>query len=295
MHGNFKNEFPRLLLKQLLWNAARSTIEADFDRRMEEIKKVNVNAYNWLAAKQPSEWTKSHFKEGVKCDMLLNNICESLNNAILDARDKPIISLLESIRYWLMCRFYKKRESISKWKGPIHNNIVKITTKLTEVAKRCVVTRENATMFQIQMNPGGGFTVDLQGKTCTCRGFQLIGIPCGHALAAIWFCNHQSHAYIHPWYKMEAFKKTYEHTVYPVPSPDKWPKTGRNPMFPPGANILPGRPKKKRRRDADEPPPPNCTKTRRTGAIMHCSKCKKPGHSKRTCKNDAAPAPTPPT
>ncbi|KAM6559306.1 hypothetical protein CsatA_028545 [Cannabis sativa] len=66
-------------------------------------------------------------------------------------------------------------------------------------------------------------------------------------------------------------------------------------MFPPGANILPGKPKKKRRRDADEPPPPNCTKTRRTGAIMHCSKCKKPGHSKRTCKNDAAPAPTPPT
>ncbi|KAM6564154.1 hypothetical protein CsatB_024152 [Cannabis sativa] len=45
--------------------------------------------------------------------------------------------------------FTKKMESISKWKSPIHNNIVKITTKLTEVAKRCVVTRANATMFQI--------------------------------------------------------------------------------------------------------------------------------------------------
>ncbi|KAI5343642.1 hypothetical protein L3X38_011518 [Prunus dulcis] len=36
---------------------------------------------------------ESHFK----CDLLLNNLCESSNAAILDARDKTILSCLERI------------------------------------------------------------------------------------------------------------------------------------------------------------------------------------------------------
>ena len=96
MHGNFKKDFPGLLLKQMLWAAARATTPAVFERKMKDLKDVNERAYNWLAAKNPSEWSKSHFKESVKCDMLLNNVCESFNGAILDARDKPIVTLLES-------------------------------------------------------------------------------------------------------------------------------------------------------------------------------------------------------
>ncbi|KAM6599154.1 hypothetical protein CsatA_018763 [Cannabis sativa] len=220
--------------------------------------------------------------------MLLNNICES-NKAIIDARDKPIITLLESIRHWLMCRFTKKRESLPRWRHTIHNNIIKIIAKETEVAKRCGVSRANATMFQVQTNPGGCNTVDLEKKTCTCRKFQLTGIPCGHALAAIWMCNHNSHLYVHPYYSKEAFEKSYAHTVFPIPSLEKWPKTGQNPILPPGENILPGRPKKKRRRSVDEPPPPATSTARRTGAIMHCGKCRQPGHNRRYCLNDAAP------
>lgn len=98
MHANFKKEFPGLLLKQTLWSAARATIVAEFDRKMEDLKQVDVRAYDWLASKDPSEWTKAYFKEGVKSDMQLNNICESFNRAILDARDKPIITLLDTIR-----------------------------------------------------------------------------------------------------------------------------------------------------------------------------------------------------
>ncbi|XP_062104408.1 uncharacterized protein LOC133815608 [Humulus lupulus] len=112
LHSNFKKDHPGLLLKQQLWAAAKATTIPEFQKRMRELRETSENAYNWLALKTPSEWSRSHFSEMVKCDMLLNNLCESFNAAIVDARDKPIITLLEKIRYWLMSRFFNKRERI---------------------------------------------------------------------------------------------------------------------------------------------------------------------------------------
>ncbi|XP_030478335.2 uncharacterized protein LOC115695410 [Cannabis sativa] len=126
LYSNFKKIFPDLLMKQMSWVAARATIIAEFDRRMVEIKEVNVAAYNWLVAKPRTEWTKAYFSEGVKGDDLLNNLCESFNNAITDARDKSIITLLEKLRYWLMCRFQKKRETVTRWNEPVGKNIRKL-------------------------------------------------------------------------------------------------------------------------------------------------------------------------
>lgn len=56
--------------------------------------------------------------------MLLNNLCESFNRYILDARDKAIITLLGMIKNKLMKRLYKK-EWINKYQGLICPKIEK--------------------------------------------------------------------------------------------------------------------------------------------------------------------------
>ncbi|XP_030477898.1 uncharacterized protein LOC115694937 [Cannabis sativa] len=179
----------------------------------------------------------------------------------MDARDKPIITLLESIRFWSMCRFCKRRESVLRWTETVHNNIVKIVRQRQNVSRHCSVTRANATIV-----------------------FQLSRIPCGHALAAIWFCNHHQWGYIHDYYQKQAFQAAYEGTIFLMSSPDQWPNKGHNPILPPGDHNLPGRPRKKRKRAGDEPPPPTSTKTRQFGLVMHCSNCKEAGHTKAKCK-----------
>ncbi|KAM6563311.1 hypothetical protein CsatB_023309 [Cannabis sativa] len=283
LYANFKKEFPGLLLKQQLWVCARATTVEEFKRRMDELKETNAAAFEWLSKKSPSEWTKSHFRTFSKCDMLLNNLCESFNSAILDGRDKEIITLLEYVRYWLMDRMRKQRESVSKWTKPVGKRIFDILQKNRKLAMKCQCTKSVGGLFQVTVSTGQVETTNLETKTCSCRSYDLTGIPCGHALACIRYSNLSEYDFLAECYKKEAFLATYEGSIAPMPGPEHWPNKGLNPILPPAETVLPGRPKKSRRREVDEPPP-GVTKMRRFGQSNNCSNCKKPGHTKTTCK-----------
>ncbi|XP_062114510.1 uncharacterized protein LOC133825610 [Humulus lupulus] len=219
--------------------------------------------------------------------MLLKNLCESFNAAILDARQKPIITLLEKIRYWLMSRYYVKRESVSKWVQPVGKMIMKVIEKNKSVARHCQCTRADTHRFQMQYKDFECFSVNLVEKVCTCRLFQLSGIPCGHALSAIWSGNLNIMDFVDVAYKKDTLLAQYIGIIEPMPSPDKWPNVCQNPIHPPSESVFPGRPKKARRRETDEPPPATATKASRVGQPNHCSNCGSVGHSKRSCKNPA--------
>ncbi|KAL8498861.1 hypothetical protein ACS0TY_021990 [Phlomoides rotata] len=61
---------------------------------------------------------KSTIVEHSKSDMLLNNVFECFNAAILDARDKPVITMFEWLRQWLMTRLRVCRDRAAKsWKA----------------------------------------------------------------------------------------------------------------------------------------------------------------------------------
>jgi hypothetical protein len=53
-------------------------------------------------------------------------------------------------------------------------------------------------------------TVDLQERKCTCRRWQVTGLPCTHALCVITSirgCNIEG--YVHKYYSIAKFKKAY--------------------------------------------------------------------------------------
>ena len=51
--------------------------------------------------------------------MIMNNISKAFNGRILEARDKPIITLLEWIRQYWMSRFAKKMLKSQAYEGII--------------------------------------------------------------------------------------------------------------------------------------------------------------------------------
>ncbi|KAL0358062.1 UNVERIFIED_CONTAM: hypothetical protein Scaly_1491900 [Sesamum calycinum] len=96
LHNNFKLVgFRGLAFKNVLWNAARACTVNDWKMRMQEIKKLSEAAHDWFNDKPATQWSRSHFNEISTCDMLLNNVCETFNACILDAREKPILIMLE--------------------------------------------------------------------------------------------------------------------------------------------------------------------------------------------------------
>ncbi|GAV87602.1 LOW QUALITY PROTEIN: hypothetical protein CFOL_v3_31028, partial [Cephalotus follicularis] len=54
-----------------------------------------------------------------KCDMILNNLCECFNAAILEAKNKPIIIMVEMIKIYIMERIVKKKKNMIDYGGPI--------------------------------------------------------------------------------------------------------------------------------------------------------------------------------
>ena len=108
IYNNFKLNFKGLELKATLWRCAATTIVKEFEKRMQDMKELDEEAWEYLADIQPTQWTKSHFTPRAIFDCYVNNLSESFNSMILEARDKPVIAMLEWIRVRLMTRMYNE-------------------------------------------------------------------------------------------------------------------------------------------------------------------------------------------
>ena len=55
-----------------------------------------------------SSWCQAFFNDLVKCDVINNNMCETFNEAILESRSKPIITMFKDIMLYVMTRMVAK-------------------------------------------------------------------------------------------------------------------------------------------------------------------------------------------
>nr|GFB89210.1 hypothetical protein [Tanacetum cinerariifolium] len=224
---------------------------------MENMKKFNEEAFNWLNQILPQHWSKSHFSSRPHSDVLLNNMCECFNSKILDGRDMPIIPAIDYIREYLMKRTVNVIRVIEKCDGPL----TPTATRLLETVKK------EASDYSVEWN--GGYevsgpwndkcVVDIGARVCSCRKFEVTGIPCKHLVATIWnmAANRQDvglpENWVHPTYRLETLKQMYSFTLSPIDGITMWlnsdvPIT----LLPPLHHTQVGRPRKNRRRGAHE-------------------------------------------
>ncbi|CAL4988960.1 unnamed protein product [Urochloa decumbens] len=133
-------------------------------------------------------------------------------------------------------------------------------------------------------------TVNLEQRTCSCKKWQLTGLPCNHAISLI--CSYRGlelEDYVHSCYSVSKFKAAYEGWIEPIPDKTHWPQVDLGfKLWPPVLKRAAGRPRTRRIKAVDEGGSKKSRKCRRCGQF---------GHMQKTCNemvyDSDAPPPAP--
>lgn len=143
--------------------------------------------------------------------------------------------------------------------------------------------------YQVSGPHGDQCVVNMREKSCTCRRWEITGIPCKHAVASIW--NKRNHdisvgipeTFVNDIYGMERWKAVYKHKVYPLNGMSMWAKSQVPTIIAPPKYHKPiGRPKKSRKRSAVEIEEEGPSKKKKS-VQYGCSNCGNKGHNIRSC------------
>ncbi|KAL0455185.1 UNVERIFIED_CONTAM: hypothetical protein Slati_0857700 [Sesamum latifolium] len=138
MHNNMKTVgFRGLAFKKSLWNAAKATTVSEFNFRMQELEKLDGKVLEWLSDKPPTHWSSN----------------------ILEAREKPILTMLEWVREWIMTRLSDLRDRAGKkWQDKkICPKIKKIIEKNMDKAADCIPIKSDDVHYEISCYDGARY------------------------------------------------------------------------------------------------------------------------------------------
>ncbi|KAL0795370.1 hypothetical protein Bca101_066747 [Brassica carinata] len=263
--------------------AGESFKVSEFNEIMELIKLTDWRCWDYLEKIDKKLWTRSHFK-GDRFNMMTSNAAESLNKALLPARDSPIMALFEFIRRKLCTWFETRRCDISKMKGNIPDKIEEILVEQLVLSPGLLVLPCSTWKFEVSHKATGfSFTVDLENRTCTCLEFQMLGLPCRHAIAAASSRNMEYNMYVSKHHLKETWAAAVEGIILPVQDPKDIEVPAeilKVDLCPPMTKRTKGRPGIKRKLSAGEFPA-GASKKKKPNK---CSNCFEEGHKKSTCK-----------
>lgn len=226
MHNNFKQKYRGNSLKDKLWKSARATNIESFKSAMEIVKLENIGAYEWLNKVPLNHWSRAHFKTESKCDILLNNMCESFNRSILFAREQGVLVMLEDIRVYLMKRLQTKKDQIYKWDKKFTPKTYELIDKFKKWSSGCYSAYAGYNQFEVTTVNGTKYAVNLSEKICECRRWDLTGIPCHHAISGINRLGYNVDDFVNHCYLTTNYKKCYSGIIYPMNGHPQWVTTG---------------------------------------------------------------------
>ena len=284
IYANWYSDFRGEQLKVAFYAVAKCANEAQLQKRLDEIENIHDGAKKSLEKKDIKQWCRAYFKGYSKCDSVDNNSTEAWNFVLIRARSKPIISMNENLREYIMERRIKRLSFAQKWRLNCGPNIRDVLNENCSTGCKWKIKWNGDDGFQVYFGTTQ-HCIHLGDRTCTCGAWGLSGIPCSHATAAIRSRGKDPFDYLHACYSKDKFIAAYNNPIQVVGSEEFWPNSGRGELIPPLPKAMPGRPRKARMKRKNEPKKSN-TKLSRHGRDIHCGICNSVGHNYKTCPVD---------
>ncbi|XP_042018886.1 uncharacterized protein LOC121766685 [Salvia splendens] len=269
--------------KIAFWKCARSTFENDLKSQLREMNLLGNGILEDFMQYNVESFSKAYFRTTPKCDYVDNNMAETFNGWILDARCKPIISMLEDIRVQVMRRLYAKRKFCTTWICVVGPRPMQKLERNKELSFKWQMVWNGDEGYEVSnvYDQDNRHIVNLKSSSCTCREWELTGIPCQHAVCVLHSEGLEPENFVAHWYIESTYLKANQFMIQPVRGKILWAETGKEEIAPPAHRKLPGRPKVRRKKDKNEIQ--KAGKLSRKGRIMTCKICKQPGHNIRRC------------
>ncbi|CAH9050571.1 unnamed protein product [Cuscuta europaea] len=229
-HKNHKGDE----LKMAFWKVVRAYNQADYEDAVQEMEKISPTATAALKMYDKSKFCRAFIQTKTKCEVIVNNMDETFNGYIINARTKHLIFMMEDIRSALMQRIVSKRQQMELSHQMICPRIQAKLEKEKEEAANCAAMPSSMMVFQVNHRMDS-VMVDLTSHTCTYRKWELTGVPCCHVVACIFFLHQAPEDYVHDYYKKDTYMKIYNGSIPPVARERHWPRI-EAPLDPPIRN-----------------------------------------------------------
>ncbi|XP_010555886.1 PREDICTED: uncharacterized protein LOC104825280 [Tarenaya hassleriana] len=184
IYANWRKSYKDSGYKRIFWSIAAAYHEAHYDACLAEMKQVNELAHEVVLRAEPHQWARAFFKAHSQCDDVNNNLAESFNQTIREARLRPMIDMLEMIRKQIMHRIAKRSRYASRCVTEFSRHCIKKLEEARQKTRFCTSIPSARGQYEVE-EFGMSYAVDLAGKCCACRQWDLRGIPCQHALCII--------------------------------------------------------------------------------------------------------------
>ncbi|KAL0730653.1 hypothetical protein Bca4012_026746 [Brassica carinata] len=276
---NVQTIYKKKHLQFLITRTARAYRIEDFYVHFNEIKQMDIACADYLIRIGFEHWAMSHFK-GARYNIMTNNLAESLNSALAEAREFPIVGLIEYIRSKVMRWFSTRRGSAITNVGTLTPRVAAMVARNFTVSTGYDVRHIINSEYEIRDHVGVFNRVDLDSQTCSCKEYDMIGIPCTHAVAAAVNNVLNVDSLAATEYSNANWLLAYTGSVNPVRVPvldDVLAGNGMK-LLPPTTRRPSGRPHKTR-----IPSPREIRRSRVSKRKRMCSRCGGPDHNCATC------------
>ncbi|GKA65638.1 transposase, MuDR, MULE transposase domain protein, partial [Tanacetum coccineum] len=260
----------------IFWKACKAYTTEDIDKAISELRGHRPEVVRKLKEAGFEKWSRAYYPRSCYNYMTSNSL-ESINSLTRIVRRVLITMLVEYFRDLLQRWYCEKRH---KYEEAPENELcdwaaAKVYDRMLKSANWTVRPIDHLKLFQV-FNKLEVHQVYLVAFQCSCRKWQLSGLPCGHVYAVcrvsgLTNCN----LWAKPWFKKKTLKSAYQEMVYPLKDLKMWQAPNDLQLVLPPVMIKrpAGRPKNKKR----------ILSTNESATIPSCTRCGMEGHNRNGC------------
>jgi hypothetical protein len=127
------------------------------------------------------------------------------------------MAMLEMIRIKMMVRTANRRNAGANWNGGLGPRIQKILKKQSEKSCNYNTAEGSLHHFRVTGKDSNHMqAVDLARRTFTCRKWDISGLPCEHAISAIYVKDQDPVGFVDSCYSQRKYLEAYDLIIHPI-------------------------------------------------------------------------------